>query len=127
MKKILSVFLILCLLSIVPLSIFASDDENEENIYSELTGIEDSDIKAKSAVLMDAKTGTLLYAKNPNVARFPASVTKIMTLLLVAEALAEGKITLEQKVFVSANAASMGGSQVFLKEGEEFTVEELLK
>ena len=127
MKKILSVFLILCLISIVPLSIFASDDENEENIYSELTGIEDSDIKAKSAVLMDAKTGTLLYAKNPNVARFPASVTKIMTLLLVAEALAEGKITLEQKVFVSANAASMGGSQVFLKEGEEFTVEELLK
>ncbi len=128
MKRIISVILILTLLCAFCVTSFASDDEGSGDIpFTELTAIDDADINAKSAVLLDAKTGTLLYAKNPNVALAPASVTKVMTLLLVAEALADGKITPDQKVYVSANAASMGGSQVFLKEGEEFTVEDLLK
>ena len=84
-------------------------------------------VDAKSAVLMEATTGTILFAQNESEALPPASVTKIMTLLLVMEAIEEGRIALEDTVLISKNAASMGGSQVFMKEGEEFTVNELLK
>ena len=85
------------------------------------------DVDAKSAVLMDLATGKVLYAKNASEALPPASVTKIMTLLLTMEALAEGRFALGDTVQVSEYAASMGGSQVFLKAGEELTVEELIK
>lgn len=81
----------------------------------------------KSLVLMEASTGKVLLSQNENEALPPASVTKVMTLLLVMEAIDSGRISLSEQVTVSANAASMGGSQVFLKEGETMTVEELLK
>lgn len=90
-------------------------------------GGEDFSVEAKSAVLMEATTGTLLYAQNEKEALAPASVTKVMTLLLVMEAIESGRIALTDVVSISANAAGMGGSQVFMKEGEKFTVEELLK
>ena len=85
------------------------------------------EINAKSAVLMEAKTGTVLYQKQEYLESSPASVTKIMTLLLVAEALEAGAYELDDEVSISSYAASMGGSQVFLEEGEIFTVEELIK
>ena len=85
------------------------------------------ELKAKSAVLMDAESGEILYAKNADEALPPASVTKVMTLLLVMEALEEGIIKLEDMVSVSENAASMGGSQVFLEVGEKMSVDEMLK
>ena len=81
----------------------------------------------KSAVLMDAKTGTVIYEKNKDEALPPASVTKIMTLLLVSEAIADGRIKLEDTVTASAHAAGMGGSQVYLKVGEQMSVEDMLK
>lgn len=81
----------------------------------------------KSAILMEATTGTVLYTQNANEALPPASVTKIMTLLLVMEALDAGVVRLDSIVTVSANAASMGGSQVYLKEGEQMPLEDLLK
>lgn len=84
-------------------------------------------LDAVSAVLMDAKTGTVLYESNADAPLPPASVTKIMTLLLVAEAIDGGTLALTDTVTVSAHAASMGGSQVYLKEGERMTVEDLLK
>ncbi len=84
-------------------------------------------LDCKSAVLMEASTGRILYEKNADEALPPASVTKIMTLLLIAEAVEDGKIKLNDMVGVSGNAASMGGSQVFLKPGEEMTVEEMIK
>ena len=84
-------------------------------------------IAAKAAVLMDAATGTVLVRYNENERLYPASVTKVMTLLLVAEALESGKLQLDGKVSASAAAASKGGSQIWLKEGETMTVEELLK
>ena len=87
----------------------------------------DLNLDVKSAVLMEAVTGEVLYEINKDEALPPASVTKIMTLLLVAEAIADGKISHEDKELVSDNAASMAGSQVFLEAGEEMTVEELLK
>src|SRR5699024_1029331 len=78
-------------------------------------------------LLMEASTGTVLYEKNADERRSPASVTKVMTALLIFEALEEGKLTLEDEVVTSAHAKSMGGSQVFLEEGEKQTVETLLK
>ena len=85
------------------------------------------EIKAKAAVLMDASTGKILVKYNENQRLYPASVTKIMPLLLVAEAVDSKKISLDDRVTVSANAASKGGSQIWLKEGEQMTVDDLLK
>lgn len=92
-------------------------------------GIEEGslDLPCKSAILMEEKTGTVLYFQNADEALPPASVTKVMTLLLIMEALDSGTVHLDSTVTVSANAASMGGSQVFLKEGEQMVLEELLK
>jgi serine-type D-Ala-D-Ala carboxypeptidase (penicillin-binding protein 5/6) len=81
----------------------------------------------KSAVLMEKDTGKILYANNANKELPPASMTKIMTLLLIFESLAHHEISLTDKVSVSEHAASMGGSQVFLEPGEEMTVDDLLK
>ena len=85
------------------------------------------DLACRSAVLMEASTGRVLYAQNAEEAMPPASVTKIMTLLLVMEALEEGKLTWDTPVTASAHAASMGGSQIYLKEGETMTVRDLIK
>lgn len=82
---------------------------------------------AKSAVLLDADTGTIIFEKNKDERLPPASITKVMTMLLIMEALDQGKITLAEKVRTSEYAASMGGSQIFLEAGEEMTVEEMLK
>jgi len=84
-------------------------------------------IAAKAAVLMDAATGKVMVRFNENERLYPASVTKVMTLLLVAEALESEKIALNDKVVASSAAASKGGSQIWLREGETMTVEELLK
>lgn len=84
-------------------------------------------VTAPSAILMEMTTGTVLYEKDADTARPPASVTKVMTMLLIFDALAEGKIQLEDEVTTSEYASSMGGSQVFLETGEKQTVETLLK
>ena len=80
-----------------------------------------------SAVLMEASTGTVLFEQNPDLLCPPASITKIMTLLLVMEAIEEGKLKMDDMVTAGAHAASMGGSQIYLKEGERMTVEDLIK
>lgn len=85
------------------------------------------EVTAPSAILMEASTGTVLYEKNPDEIRSPASITKIMTLLLIFENLEKGRISLEDEVTTSAYAKSMGGSQVFLEEGEIQTVDTLIK
>lgn len=92
-------------------------------------GVEDNSLSlpCKAAFLMEANTGSVLYAQNADEALPPASVTKIMTLLLVMEALDAGTVHLEDPISISANAASMGGSQVYLKEGERMPLEDLLK
>jgi D-Ala-D-Ala carboxypeptidase DacF. Serine peptidase. MEROPS family S11 len=82
---------------------------------------------ARSAILMEQDTGTVLYEKNSEEPLPPASMTKLMTMLLVMEALETGKIRYTDKVRASAHAAGMGGSQIFLEEGEEMTVEELFR
>lgn len=81
----------------------------------------------KSAILMDARTGEVLFAQNADEALPPASVTKVMTLLLVMEAIEEGRLSWGEIVTASTHASSMGGSQIFLKEGEQMSVEDLVK
>lgn len=85
------------------------------------------DVKAKSAVLMDQTTGRVLMKMNENEKIYPASVTKIMSMLLVAEAIDSNTIRLTDEVTASTNASKKGGSQIWLKEGETMTVDELLK
>lgn len=84
-------------------------------------------LNCKGVILMDAATGRVLYEQNADEALPPASVTKIMTLLLIMEAIEAGKIKLSDMVSTSANAASMGGSQIFLEEGEQMSVEDMIK
>ncbi len=88
---------------------------------------EEFDVNAKSALLMDAGSGKVIYEKNAHDRLPPASVTKIMTMLLAMEAIESKKISLEDKVIISDRASSMGGSQLYLEPGEEKTVEQLLK
>ena len=114
MKRIISALLSVIMIT-VGIPAFAQEKE---------TPVE---IKAKSAVLMDASTGQVLMAHNENDKVYPASVTKIMPLLLICEAIDSGKISLSDTVTVSGTAASKGGSQIWLKEGEQMTVDELLK
>ena len=129
MKKFLCCLLFIALVACAALSSVSASDSGEDANISELPTLDASalDIKAESALLMEASTGTVLYAKNENKKAPPASVTKIMTLLLVCEALESEAVSLDTVTTVSSNAASMGGSQVFLEEGERMTVEELLK
>jgi len=83
--------------------------------------------EAKSAILMDMDTGKIMFEKNSDEKLPPASITKIMTMLLIMEAIDSGKITWTEKVRTSEKAASMGGSQIFLEAGEEMTVEDMMK
>ncbi len=87
----------------------------------------EGELACKSAVLMEAQTGEILYEMNADQGLPPASVTKVMTLLLVMEAIEQGKIKWEDMVTASAHACSMGGSQIYLKEGERMSVEDLVK
>lgn len=84
-------------------------------------------ISAPSAILIESSTGQVIYEVNATERRSPASITKIMTLLLTFEKLSEGKISLEDEVMTSAHAKSMGGSQVFLEEGEIQTLDTMIK
>jgi len=84
-------------------------------------------LSCASSVLMEKESGEILYQNNAHQKLEPASVTKVMTLLLVMEAVDQGRLTLEEMVTVSSYAAGMGGSQVYLKEGEQMSVAEMLK
>lgn len=88
---------------------------------------EELKISAPSAILMERSTGTVLYEKNADEHLSPASVTKIMTLLLIMEQLDSGQLDTSDIVTASAHASSMGGSQIWLKEGEQMSVDEMLK
>lgn len=99
-----------------------TEDQTEQ--AGEGSGIE---VSAPSAILMEASTGKIIYEKDADTRRPPASVTKIMTLLLIFDALADNRIALEDEVQTSEYAASMGGSQVFLEPGETQTVDTMIK
>ena len=100
---------------------------DEENILRTVNLNAQVDVNANAYVLMDVNTGTLLAAKNEDVRLYPASVTKIMTLLLVCEALEQGRLALDETLTCSDTAAAKGGSQIWLEPGEQMTVRELIK
>ena len=108
------------ILLIVLLTILSFDVLKADN----LSGI---DIKSESGIIMEASTGKILFDKNMDEQKSPASMSKIMTMLLTVEAIESGKISLEDEVNISANASKMGGSQVYLEENSTATVEMLLK
>ena len=110
MKKLL---IILGIILTLPKPVFATNVELAEN--------------AKSAIIIETTTGEILYEKNIHERYAPASMTKMMSLLLVMEYIEDGGMKYTDKVRVSENASSMGGSQIFLKTGEEMTVNDLLK
>ncbi|MBM7542472.1 D-alanyl-D-alanine carboxypeptidase family protein [Amphibacillus cookii] len=114
MKKIAAILGSIMLL-ICPLNLSAQ--ENDQVL----------DLNAKSVVLIERNTGEILYQDNSNESLPPASMTKMMTLLLIAEAIDQDKLDLAEMVRISEYAASMGGSQVFLEENEEMSVDDLLK
>lgn len=129
--RILTLLLTIFLLPVGVLSSVAEENImpiSENDSVSDL-GVADGSLEldCKSAILMEASTGAVLYKQNCDEKLPPASVTKIMTLLLVMEAVDAGIAHMDSVVTVSANAASMGGSQVYLKEGEQMILEDLLK
>ena len=126
MKKITSLFLSFALFFSLNTICFAGYEGKNVAEYDSAVNAE-FDFDASAVYLCEASTGKVLYAENEYFAQSPASVTKIMTLLLVCEALDAGRFSLDDKVSISSRAASMGGSQVFLEEGERITVEELIK
>lgn len=123
--KITAILLLpIMLFSVMSFSALAGDDGGATQTSTQAT---DLSLECKSAILMEAGTGRVLYEMNADEALPPASVTKVMTLLLVMEAIEAGKISLEDTVRTSAHASSMGGSQIYLKEGEEMSVEDMVK
>ena len=105
---------------LTPLTVRAQNDSTDETGNTDL-------IQAPSGVLMEPETGTIIDEKDKDTRRSPASITKIMTLILIFDALEKGTLKLEDTVTTSAYAKSMGGSQVFLEEGETQTVETMIK
>lgn len=138
MKKLIAFVIVLCLMTGICVSAKESVTVSSECDISDINVPLDSapvnaaigqtlDIKAKSVVLMEPNTGKVLYESNSDEKLPPASITKIMSLLLVMEAIDRGDITLETVVTASEHACSMGGSQIWLEPGETMTVNDLLK
>ena len=130
MKKIC---LIIYLLSIFVLFNFKVYAVNEEDVVKESENVEevkntlDLVKNATSAIMLEASTGEIIFQKNANEKRPPASMTKMMSMLLIMENIEKGNLTFDEEVTASAYASSMGGSQIFLKAGEKMKVEDLLK
>ncbi len=136
MKKLLAAILFVLMLSTPALAAgtdtmdFTDNEEVDKAVFAE-TSVpalgENLEISAPSAILIEKETGTVIYEKEPDMVLEPASVTKVMTILLIVEAIERGDMTLDETVTCSARAASMGGSQVYLKEGEQMTLHDMLK
>ena len=121
MKKWIAVLMTAVMLALTGSFAVMAEDETEGENGGTVT------VTAPSVLLMEASSGKVLFEKDADTKRPPASVTKVMTILLIYDALSEGKIHKEDVVTVSEYAASMGRSQVFLEAGEEQTVDTLLK
>lgn len=133
-SSLLGVSLIMC--GFVGLEALKNKLPRQENIEIETVNDMPSDnqkqdagftVAAKGAVLIDAETGEVLFAQEAHKELPLASVTKVMTMLLVMDAVEAGKITLEDEVTISEHAASMGGSQMYMEPGEKHTVAQLME
>ncbi len=128
MKKPIALLMCVLFVFLLPAPCFATEgDFFDTDALLTVNTYADLSVNAKAYALMDCNTGTLLAAKNENMQLYPASVTKIMTLLLVSEAIAAGKLSFDETLVCSDTAAAKGGSQIWLEPGEEMTVRDLLK
>ena len=134
MKKIICLLLsiALILIPVTSFAIFEYEDSiptwsNTIETFNKIENKTQLQLDSEAAVLMDEDSGTILYTKNEHEKLRPASVTKVMTILLIMEALERGEIALTDKVSCSERAREMGGSQIWLDETEELTVDEMLK
>lgn len=118
--KFFLVWLIVISFILTPAGVWGETAQDTENSGEQL-------IEAPSAVLMEKETGTVIYSRDPDTRRSPASITKIMTLILIFDAIENGKLHLDDTITTSAYAKSMGGSQVFLEEGETQKAETMVK
>ena len=122
MKRLISLLILAAMLAAFLTPTSGSSELGQENpVSTELS------LNCVSAILMESETCNVLYEQNADQPLLPASITKIMTLLLAMEAIEAGKLRLDDMLTCSARAASMGGSQIYLEEGEQMTVEELIK
>lgn len=135
-RKSLVGYILIMAVILLPFTVFADEDEaaveasakyDDVAVNKLVTKTNVLDLKAKSAVLMDAASGKILNEKNSHEKLPIASVTKVMSMLLVMEAVDSGKLSFDDRVSVSDYAAGMGGSQAYLEAGEEFTVNEMMK
>jgi D-alanyl-D-alanine carboxypeptidase (penicillin-binding protein 5/6) len=126
MKKILSVLLAVAIFTMLSTTALAGEALTAEATVASAP-VYTAEVDARGCILMDAKTGKVLFEKNADEAFPPASVTKVMTMLLVFEAIDAGLLSYTDMISVSENAASMGGSQIFLAPGEKMSVDDLLK
>lgn len=136
-KLIITVIVIFVLIFMNSFEFYAQFDDEDNNVFEDQVSsviVQNKnepksifELKAKSAILMDAESGQVLFEKNSHEKLLPASITKIMSLILIMEAIDSGRIKLTDKVTCSGYAASMGGSQIYLEPGEQMTVEDLLK
>lgn len=128
MKKIISfIIALVCIICMVSGSISLAYGQQPELVEVNTDNVGELNLQSKSAILMELSTGKVLYEHNPDEVLSPASITKIMTLILIFDAIDEGKIGYEDMVTTSEYAKSMGDSQVFLETGEQQTVETLIK
>ncbi len=128
--------IVLLLTALIPYTIVQATDDSDyvwssitEPVTAEVSTSTDNslNLESGSAVLMEQTTGQVLYEHNPHEQLRPASVTKVMSILLIMEAIDSGRISFTDKVSCSENARSMGGSQIWLNETEQLTVDEMLK
>jgi serine-type D-Ala-D-Ala carboxypeptidase (penicillin-binding protein 5/6) len=141
MKKLISILLtaVLLIAVSVPASakssvpVFLTENDNaavDAAVFEDeapAANVSELKISVPSAILMEKETGKVIFEKNADDKLEPASVTKVITILLIVEAIESGKITMDDMVTTSAHAASMGGSQIFLEEGEQLSVRDMLK
>ncbi len=118
--KFFLVWLIVISFILTPAGVWGETAQDTENSGEQL-------IEAPAAVLMEKETGTVIYSRDPDTRRSPASITKIMTLILIFDAIENGRLHLDDTITTSAYAKSMGGSQVFLEEGETQKAETMIK
>lgn len=126
MKKLLLLILLCITTSLVRAEVLEKDEEDIsiQTVEEDTLNLTEN---AKSAIMIEASTGKVIYEKNADERLAMASMTKMMTLLLIMENIENGNLTWDEKVTTSENAASMGGSQIFLEPGEEMSVEDLVK
>lgn len=133
MKRMIAYILCICLLSVnvsaatVSMEWDADDLDKPLSTTAQSENVTQLDIKAKSVILMEVMTGTVLYENNADEKTAPASITKIMSLLLVMDAIKQGTLKLDTVITATEHACSMGGSQIWLEPGEQMSVHELLK